>query len=280
MAYEDRNPVWLCGGVETDGTGGRVIQWSQPEIVLYDDDPYVRMSYPDLIEEQGKVYLAETQKDVARVHELDPMLLEGLWGQFEGGNGASDCLLLSLQPFGPELPTQVGAPVLPDLSRRDRGRADQGTLDLRQGFTIELLVRFGTLRAGQVVLDNRTAGGQGFCVQTTAGGTIEIVLNDGRTENRWDCDPGLLREGGVHHVVITVDGGPKIITFVVDGALCDGGDHRQFGWGRFSPHLRGVRGGKILRIAPLLTGELLLVRVYGKALRTSEAIGSYCALTQ
>jgi nitroimidazol reductase NimA-like FMN-containing flavoprotein (pyridoxamine 5'-phosphate oxidase superfamily) len=27
-------------------------------------------------------------------------------------------------------------------------------------------------------------------------GTAEIVLNDGRTENRWGCDPGVLRAGG------------------------------------------------------------------------------------
>ena len=65
-AYEDRNPVWLCGGVETDSPEGRVIQWSEPEIVLYDDDPYIRMSYPDLVEEDGQYYLTETQKDVAR----------------------------------------------------------------------------------------------------------------------------------------------------------------------------------------------------------------------
>ncbi|MEE2628744.1 MAG: hypothetical protein VX670_09675, partial [Candidatus Latescibacterota bacterium] len=82
-AYEDRNPVWLCGGVETDSPEGRVIQWSEPEIVLYDDDPYIRMSYPDLVEEDGQYYLTETQKDVARVHRIDSSLLQGLWDQFE-----------------------------------------------------------------------------------------------------------------------------------------------------------------------------------------------------
>jgi hypothetical protein len=87
----------------------------------------------------------------------------------------------------------------------------------------------------------------------------------------------VLLEGTLHHVAVTVDGGPRIITFVVDGALCDGGQHRQFGWGRFSPHLRGVSGAGTLRIAPSLDGELERVRVYGRALRTSEAIGNYRA---
>ena len=54
IAYEDRNPVWLCGGVEADTPEGKVIRWSQPEIVLYDDDPYIRMSYPDLVEEERR----------------------------------------------------------------------------------------------------------------------------------------------------------------------------------------------------------------------------------
>jgi hypothetical protein len=123
------------------------------------------------------------------------------------------------------------------------------------------------------VLDARTAGGQGLCVQTTPRRTLEIVLNDGQTENRWDCDPGMVQENGWHHVVVTVDGGPNVITFVVDGRLCDGGELRQFGWGRFSPNLHHVNGAKTLRIAPHLQGAISRLRIYGRALRTSEAIG-------
>ena len=67
-AYSDRNPAWLCGGIEVETDEGICLEWSQPEIVLYDDDPYIRMSYPDLIEEDGQYYLTETQKDIARVH--------------------------------------------------------------------------------------------------------------------------------------------------------------------------------------------------------------------
>jgi len=68
-----------------------------------------------------------------------------------------------------------------------------------------------------------------------------------------------------------------VISFVVDGALCDGGTHRQFGWGRFSPHLQGANGADVLRIGPALDGEVLGLRIYGRALRTSEAIGNWRA---
>ena len=277
MAYDDRNPVWLCGGSEADSPAGKVIRWSQPEIVLYDDDPYVRMSYPDLIEEDGQYFLTETQKDVARVHPIDAKLLEGLWGQFSTPSVATQGVVLKL-PAGQEpLPGTCPLPTLPEFTQRDSSRADYGTKDLRRGFSIDLWVRFAALAAGQVVLDNRTENGKGFCLQTTARGTLEIVLQDGRSESRWDCDPQLLRSGQLQHVVVIVDGGPKIITFLVDGQLCDGGTFRQFGWGRFNPNFRGPQGDKILRIGPSLQGEIKSLAIYNRSLRTSEAIGNFHA---
>ena len=225
--YEDRNPVWLCGGVEADSPEGKVIRWSQPEIVLYDDDPYIRMSYPDMVEEDGKTYLTETQKDLARVHQVDPTLLQGLWGQFENDTVAKEGLVLSL-PRGSHTRDLARMPDLPAFLQRSN-RADHGAEDLRQGFTVDVWLYLETLAAGQAVLDNRTPAGQGFCLQTTAHGTIEIVLNDGRTENRWDTDLDLLQANKLHHVVAIVDGGPKVISFVVDGTLNDGGASRPAG---------------------------------------------------
>ena len=104
MSYEDRNPAWLCGGIEAESPQGKIIRWSQPEIVLYDDDPYVRMSYPDLIEDGGKYYLTETQKNIARVHELDSRLLEGLWNQFSNRRIAAGGVLLQLPEGGQPTP--------------------------------------------------------------------------------------------------------------------------------------------------------------------------------
>ena len=270
LSYNDRNPVWLCGGVEADGPEGRVIEWSQPEIALYDDDPYIRMSYPDLIEEDGRYCVTETQKDIARVHELDTGLLEHLWSQRENGDRATEGIVLDLSGDSP-LPCEVDMPALPDFTRRDSGRADFGTANLRAGLSVDLWLALDTLEPGQVILDSRTDDGRGLWLQVTAEGTLEIALCDGRTQSRWDCDPDLLRAGQLHHVVAIVDGGPAIISFVVDGQLCDGGTHRQFGWGRFNPHLRDVRCADALRIAP----QVRALRLYDRYLLTSEAIGNY-----
>lgn len=277
MAYDDRNPVWLCGGVEADTPAGKVIHWSQPEIVLYDDDPFIRISYPDLVEDGGKYFLTETQKDVARVHPIDPKLLEGLWSQCTNKRVATDGVALRLPSADRPMAQTCKMPNLPEFTQRNAARADYGTKDLRRGFSLDVWVRFDSLAPGQIVLDNRTENGKGFCLQTTARGTLEIVLNDGRSESRWDCDPKLLRAGKPQHVVAIVDGGPKIITFVVNGRLCDGGEFRQFGFARFNPNFRGPRGDETLRIGEGIQGEVKALAIYGRALRTSEAIGNYHA---
>ncbi len=274
MAYQDRNPAWICGGIEEDSPNGKIIKWTQPEILLYDDDPYIRMSYPDLVQEDGNIFITETQKDIARVHQIDHQLIETLWNQFELTEVAQKGLILSAST---ELPASLRMPELPQFVVRSSERKDHGSQDLRAGFSVDIRFRLISLEPGQILLDNRTEAGKGFALQTTTNGTIEMILNDGRTESRWDCDPGLIRENTWHHLVAIVDGGPKIITFVVDGLLCDGGEVRPFGWGRFNPHFRGATGTPDLRIAPELKGELTSVRIYSRALLTTEAIGNYNA---
>ena len=78
-SYEGRNPAWLLGGVERDSVEGKVIHWGLPEVVLYASDRETRISYPDFIEDEGRLYITETQKETARVHRVPDWLLERLW---------------------------------------------------------------------------------------------------------------------------------------------------------------------------------------------------------
>jgi len=272
--YDDRNPAWLMAGREVDTPEGKRIVWSQPEILLYDDDSYIRMSYPDLIEDGGKLYVTETQKNVGRVHEIPQPLLDGLFGQWDNRTVAKSGLTLDL-PAGKPLPAEAPLPKLPQLSFRDTKRADHGGKDARGGFSLDLWLQLDSLAADQTLLDSRDATGAGMLVSTTESGTLAVTLHDGRQQVSWDCDRGAIQAGKRHHVVITVDGGPKIITFIVDGVLCDGGDQRQFGWGRFSPTLRTPTGAATLKIAPAVKS----LRIYSRALRTSEAVGNFHAGT-
>ncbi len=273
--YKGRNPVWLSGGIERDG----FIHWSQPEIVLYDKDPEnclfdpktgipgpgLGMSYPDLIEQDGRTWMTETQKTVARVHRIDPRLLEGLWSQGQVKRVAEKGQVLDL-----------GA------ERLDRGEVEMPRLpSLAQdgGLAVDFWIQLNDLSSGQVILDSRNPAGQGILVKTSKQGTIRIEVSDGQHTGFWACDRNLLRPGVWHHVVANVDGGPDVISFVIDGVLCDGGTECIYGWGRFSPEVDDVSGPGAgpLRIAPDLEGRIDRLRIYNRYLRTSEAIANYHA---
>ncbi len=270
--YDDRNPAWLVAGVERDSPEGKVIHWSQPEILLYDDDPYIRMSYPDLVEDGGKFYITETQKNIGRVHEIPQPLFDGLFDQFDNRTLATKGLAINLSAPS-TLKAEVPMPKLAEFSTRDVSRPDYGCKDLRNGFSLEAWLNLESAAPGRTILDSRTESGKGILVSTCESGAIRIALDDGRQQSSWASDRHVLEPGKDHHVVITVDGGPKIITFVVDGVLCDGGDDRQFGWGRFSPTFRAPNGSPTLKVAD----SVRALRLYTRAIRTSEAVGNFRA---
>ena len=164
-------------------------------------------------------------------------------------------------------------PKLPEFNKRDNKSETMCGLDLRTGFSVDLWLQLDTLTAGQVILDSRNAAGQGVLVTTTDGGALKLTLNDGRQEVAWASDRGAFAAGKPQHVVMTVDGGPKLITFVVNGVLCDGGDERQFGWGRYSATLRAPNGAPTAQLGATIRA----LRIYTRALRTSEAVGNFRA---
>jgi hypothetical protein len=263
-----RNIAWLSGGTLRDGR----LHWSQPEIVAYVDGGLEGCSYPDLIEDAGRFHIVATQKTAARVIEVDSTLLEGLWNQASVGSVTSNGLALSLAGDACRANTTAPAPRLPPLSSTVRERTP--ARDGRGGFSIEMAVRFDDLSPGQVLIDSRDGAGRGYALTTTDRRSIRLEISDGWRAAYWDSDVSSLATNGTHHIVATVDGGPKVITFVIDGQLCDGGTERLFGYGRFEPNLRDISGSRTLRLAPNLRGQLALVRVYTRVLRTSEAIGN------
>ena len=258
--YPERNPIFLAGGVEENGR----IRWTQPELILYDDDPQTIISYPDLIEDQGRYFISETQKVEARIHEIPVDLLEGLWGQFTNEACCDEGLLLDARPEGRDIPM----PTLPELVARNVKNPAYGSLDLRAGFTLEL--ELTGLPQNTVLLDSTDSRGRGIRVACTGEGTLHFSMSDGRTLCAWHSDALF---DGPHHAVIRVDGGPKVISFIVDGILHDGDGKRQVGWGWYNPYLRDANGAETAAAAPCVAR----VRAYGRCLTTSQAVGNYRA---
>ncbi len=221
---------------------GKIIEWTQPEILLYDDDPLIRMSYPDLVEDDGKYYITETQKDIARVHEIDQGLLEGLWNQFDNRQKTSMAWpwngIWKMNNFPCK---KKGSNLIISMIMTLAGRTMEACISVQDSPLI-LPSGLNDLGPGQILIDTRNEFGKGLQLFTTDEKTVRLSMSDGRTTSTWDCDKGMLEAGKDHYMSVIVDGGPKIIMFVIDGILCDGGDDRQFGWGRFNPYLQEVNG--------------------------------------
>jgi hypothetical protein len=107
-------------------------------------------------------------------------------------------LLMSQNILTETDPEKIGWQTLPD------GEIGLRTEDLRTGFSLDVWFQLESLEPGQALGDDRNEAGHGVALVTTEKGTIEIVLNDGRTENRWECVLGIsCRQGapGRHAVV-------------------------------------------------------------------------------
>ena len=261
--YAGRNPGWLCGGIEKDG----YIYWSQPEILLYDVKPDTKITYPDFVEDNGHFFITETDKSQSRVHPIDRSLLDGLWNQGQNRTTCQRGLAFSTSGKALKSKTPITMPTLPSL--------DNG------GFTVEFWASLHELTAGQTIIDTRTPEGKGIAIVMSDRATWKLILSDGLRQSTWDSDPGIhegtLRVGVQQHVAFVVDGGPKLITVMVDGVLNDGGAVRDFGWGRFDPELKDVNGVPSTEIAPNIFGNIGLLRIYNRYLRTSELFGNWQA---
>ncbi len=238
-----RNPVWVSAGLEHGG----YIHWSQPEILLYGPRPKFGMSYPDLIEENGRYWITETQKTIARMHEIDASLLEGMWNQGKVRQITQEGLVLSLDAEQTRGGSTTPMPRLPLLAPSTGAPA---------GFTVEFTVSFRDLSPEQTILDSRSNTGRGLVVKTADHTGIRVELNDGQAICAWECTSDMTKPEAWHHFVIIVDGAAKILSFVIDGDLWDGGPAQQFGWSRFSNALDDLNGGGTLQIGPSLRGKL------------------------
>lgn len=259
-----RNPAWISGGIERDGK----IIWSQPEILFYEEDKNVRMSYPDLIEQDGKYWITETNKVNARVHEIPNEFLNTLWSQFKIQTVTKKDLVAEWNEI--EIPEngQLKVPSMPENSYKD-------------GFTIDLRVVLATLSPGQRLLSSKDKYGNGIELETDNFGAIKISISEGEHTDSWTSDPGLIKATGLEHCIsVSVDNGPRIIQFVIDGTVNNGRNMRAFGWGRYTADIKNFNFekfeiGKLARESVNINGKISKLRLYNRALLNTEIIGNH-----
>ncbi len=138
------------------------------------------------------------------------------------------------------------------------------------GFTIQLLLDTKKLKKG-ILLDGKDSLKRGIYLEYTADETIRIYMNDGERCSCWDSD--IITEDRAHITVIA-DGASGIISFVINGLFCDGGDLRDYGFGRIDPDMKNIAGKGYFSCSERASG-ISLVRFYDRYIRTNDAVGNY-----
>lgn len=255
--FKQRTPVWITGGVEKNGN----IEWSQPEILLYTHESNVNgMSYPDLIEEDGKYWITETQKHIGRTHSIAPQLLEGLWKQAHAKSFVKSGLVVNKSDISK--PTTVSMPKFANLNEG--------------GITVEMTVKLTDWKPNQVLFDSQGNQGEGIRITTAPRNTLRIEVADTeRNAYIWTTDEGYLSSDRSHNVVFIVDGLARTISVVIDGKLCDGGYKRQYGWGKYASEVKNINGKAKALVAQQCIGTIENLKIYNRYLTTSECVSNY-----
>lgn len=265
-----RNPVWISAGVEENGR----IKWSQPEILIYGPHPLKdAMSYPDLIEQDGKYWITETNKVQALSHEIDPVFLENLWNQYSVNTISGKGLVI--EEKGDNLVNKEIA--LPKVEEPSKG----------DGFTIDMVADLTGFREGQVIYSSREQEGKGFWLEMGANHSVKFTMTDGSKTSTWSSDAGLIKLVGTNEITLVVDYRAKIISYIINGVFNDGGKERLFGWGRLD-NTMGAISTDTLKIHDISnTGGVLRPRnkvrallFYDRPLTVTECVGNYRAHTK
>jgi len=215
--------------------------------------------------------VVESNKLAVRFHEIDPNLLALIRRQHlvtVADGLTDDAWVLDATTTGPHR-----SAVLTDL--RSGG-----------GFSISVTLRAGAVPVADTdrilvsALSDVTAAlgeeptsariDKGYVVSLTSSGQVVLRVTDGFGTGfeHATTRAGGLCDGTEHVVTFIVDGGPKVVSVVVDERLDDGGDLAPQGWA-FVPASLGEVGGSEVVVTSAFVHRL---RVADRALTTTEAM--------
>jgi len=276
-----RNPYWIAAGwEEADGE----VRFSQPEVALHyaplggppasDSNSVAGPGYADFIEDGGRVFITETNKTQARVHPIDPAFLSTLFSADAlNATPAGAAVAFPAGSQGESFPT----PPLPVF-------ADNNGV----GATLGLwLTNHGAAAPGQALVEV----GAPLRVGVAAGGALLLSLADAATGTSaallmdGDCAARLRGGDGAHYAAVVVDAAARVLTWSVDGVVCDGGQtggagDQLWGW-EWAPVGMGDLNANprepSFTLGAGYGGRVLGGAWYGRALMHTELVGMWRA---
>jgi hypothetical protein len=232
--------------------------------------------YPDWVEfDDGTLANVESNKLAVRYHVVDRRLLHFLRHQPELAAMPTDGLVFD-HVASLDSPDEMDAPVLADL-RAGGGftmivQIASGASDSRSREALVSALSTVTAALGEEPTDRRVT--KGYEIAVTATGEVELFVTDGFGQTfRHITTIGAdgVNDGAIHVVAFVVDGGPKVVSVVVDEHLDDGGEQLPQGWA-FVPSGLGEIGGS--RVQLRSRGRLMQFSLFDRALLISEVIGA------
>jgi len=224
--------------------------------------------------QRAHVSTTRTGSREATAGEIEPRLLAYLRRQHELCLLPAEALVLDVAPAGE--PMAVRGPVLADLRAgggfsitvQVRGAAAPGDV---------LASAFSTVTAALGEEPTAVTITKGWALTVTADREIELMVTDGfgsELRHATTTASTVVWDGGDHVVSFAVDGGPKVVSVVVDERLDDGGSRVAQGWAFVPATLGEVGGAEVL----IHGGTVQRLIVHDRALLTTEAIAAARAM--
>ncbi|MBQ8610362.1 MAG: exo-alpha-sialidase [Oscillospiraceae bacterium] len=261
MGYDFRMPAWCCPAFETDTPAGKELVYGQPEILFYHTGDRLSISYPDLIEHEGRLLITETQKQVARIHTVSRRLQDALLHQ--------DTVCARLAGISMDELAHSGMPAqqYSKVNHSDREEWKEIPVDSGTAWLVEGCFE----KSGSVfcAYDRRRGG---FRMNVTEDGTL-CCFAAGEAANFTLESSIPVCDGKKHHIAWITDAAACISYLVIDGIFDNGGAVYECGW-RFVPRqLSCFRAVTEVRFGKGVSN----VRLIPHAILTADAIGDWRA---
>jgi hypothetical protein len=261
MGYDFRNPAWCAPAFEYDTENGKELIYGQPEILFYHTGDRLSISYPDLIEHEGKLLITETQKFIARIHTVSDKLQEALLNQ--------DTVSARLDGISMKELKQNGVPEQKYSKVNHADREEWKEIHENSGTT---WIFEGKFKAGDKVISayNRKRGG--FKVEVNEDGTLHCFAAGEAASVTVESSINVC-DGKKHHIAWIMDTAACVSYLVIDGIFDNGGEVSECGW-QFVPHqLSAIRGTKDVSFGEGVSD----VRLIQSSILTYDAIGDWRA---
>ena len=313
-----RNPYWLVPGwiiKSQDSKGPSQVEWGEAEIGLYVPTTTTNATergsgYPDFIIKPNNnnnnnnilptVWITETQKVYARVHKINDDLLHDLIYQKILNKDVTKGIMATI--LKSEKGKTITFPKFPSLQQNQMkiGMAFVILFDgIEKGMNATI---FDTHRDDDTISTmskKRSENGSGVSIKVN-NGIMELLLSDKANNSTFkmvldkQCNDWLYyvtnnaNKEQQHYLSFNIDGSSRVITVMVDGVLCDGGQQKWKvhpepgdtfqGWSFFPMELVNVNaavnddGNNIAKIAIDYPFNFKEIRWYNRFLRTGEML--------